>query len=49
MANSLLVSHFENDELFSEFEIIRGMTLDYVNDILVNSFDESKAVLSVIK
>ncbi len=49
VANSLLVSHFENDELFSEFKIIREMTLDYVNDILVNSFDENKAVLSVIK
>ncbi len=49
VANSLIVSHFENDELFSEFEIIRSMTLDYVNDVLVNSFEEDKAVLSVIK
>lgn len=48
VANSLLVSHFENEELFSEFDIIRNMDLDYVNEILLNSFDEDKAVLSVV-
>ncbi len=49
VANSLLVSHFSKGELFSEFEIIKGLTLEYVNGLLEKSFDSSKAVLSVIK
>jgi predicted Zn-dependent peptidase len=48
VANSLIVSHFEKEELFSEFEFIKSLTLDYVNEVLLNSFDEDKAVLSVI-
>ncbi len=48
VANSLIVSHFEDDELFSEFEVIKAFTVDYVNEVLLNSFDEDKAVLSVI-
>ncbi len=49
VANSLLVSHFENDELFSEFEVVKNMSLDYVNSVLQESFDPSRAVLSVVK
>ncbi len=49
VANGLLVSHFENEELFSEFKIIREITLEYVNNILAESFAEDRAVLSVIK
>ncbi len=48
VANSLIVSHFEDDELFSEFEVIKAITVDYVNEVLLESFDEDKAVLSVI-
>ena len=48
VANSLVVSHFENEELFSEFQVIKELELDYVNDILSRSFEEDKAVLSVI-
>ena len=48
VANSLLVSHFENEELFTEFDVIRNMTVDYVNEVLLNSFEEDKAVLSVV-
>ena len=48
VANSLIVSHFEDDELFSEFQVIKTITVDYVNQVLLNSFDEDKAVLSVI-
>ncbi len=48
IANGLVVSHFENEELFSEFEVVKTITLDYVNKALLESFDESKAVLSVI-
>ena len=48
VANALVVSHFEDDELFSEFAVIKEMTLDYVNEMLLKSFDEDKAVLSVV-
>ena len=49
VANGLVVSHFENEELFSEFQVIKDMTLSYVNDVLLQSFDENKAVLSVVR
>lgn len=49
LANGLIVSHFENDELFSEFEIIKNMKLSFVNEMLLKSFDEEKAVLSVVR
>lgn len=48
VANALVVSHFENEELFSEFQVIKELTLDYVNQVLSESFDEDKAVLSVV-
>ena len=48
IANGLVVSHFENEELFSEFEVIKNMKLSFVNDVLVKSFNDGKAVLSVI-
>ncbi len=49
VANALILSHFENEELFSEFEVIKNITLDYVNKVLCESFDSEKAVLSVVK
>ncbi len=49
VANSLIVSYFENDELFSEFEVIKEMTLDYINETLASSFEEDCAVLSVVR
>ncbi len=48
VANGLVVSHFENEELFSEFEVIKELDLNYVNQVLLNSFDEASAVLSVV-
>lgn len=48
VANALVISHFEKEELFSEFQVIKEMSLDYVNQILLQSFDEEKSVLSVI-
>lgn len=48
LANGLVVSHFENEELFSEFEVIKNMKLSFVNEVLLRAFDESKAVLSVV-
>lgn len=48
LANGLVVSHFSNEGLFSEFEILQEIDLDCVNGLLKTSFDESKCVLSVI-
>lgn len=48
VANGLVVSHFEKEELFSEFQVIKGMTLEYVNGILESSFEDDKTVLSVV-
>ncbi len=49
VANGLVISHFENEELFSEFEVIKNLKLDFVNALLKKSFNEDKTVLSVIK
>ncbi len=49
VANGLVVSHFENEELFSEFEVIKNLKLEFVNELLKKCFNEEKAALSVIK
>ena len=48
VANGLITTHFAKDELFSEFNAVKNMELSFVNDLLRKSFDESKAVLSVV-
>lgn len=48
VANGLVVSHFENDELFSEFRALRELDVEYVNTLLRASFNDDKSVLSVI-
>ncbi len=48
IANSLVISHFENDDLFSEFKVLQEITSEYCYDLLKDSFDNSKAVLSVV-
>ncbi len=48
LANGLVVSHFENEELFAEFKVIKEMKLGFVNEMLQKSFNEDKAVLSVV-
>ncbi len=48
LANGLVVSHFENEELFAEFKVIKEMKLSFVNEMLRKSFNEDKAVLSVV-
>ena len=48
LANGLVVSHFENEELFSEFEVIKKMKLSFVNELLLKAFHEKTAVLSVV-
>lgn len=49
VANGLIVSHFENEELFSEFEVIKNLKLDFVNELLKKCFNEDKGALSVVK
>lgn len=49
LANGLVVSHFENEGLFDEFEVIKKLKLEFINELLQKSFDEKKAVLSVVK
>jgi predicted Zn-dependent peptidase len=49
IANALIISHFENEELFEEFNVIKSMELDFVNDLLNKCFDKDKSVLSVVK
>lgn len=49
VSNGLVVSHFENEELFSEFEVIKNLKLDFVNGLLKKCFNEDKAALSVVK
>ena len=49
LANGLVVSHFENEGLFNEFEVIKSLTPGFVNELLQKSFNEDKAVLSVVK
>ncbi len=48
LANGLVVSHFEIEELFSEFEVIKNLKLSFVNELLLKAFDEKTAVLSVV-
>lgn len=48
LANGLIVSHFENEELYAEFKAIKEMKLSFVNEMLQKSFNEDKAVLSVV-
>ncbi len=49
VANGLVVSHFEKEGLFDEFEVIKNLSLGYVNELLQKSFNKDKAVLSVVK
>ena len=48
VANGLITTHFAKDELFAEFNAVKNMELSFVNELLRKSFDESKAVLSVV-
>ena len=48
IANGVVTGYFENQGLFAEFEVLQNMTLESINELLASSFDESRAVLSVI-
>ena len=49
VANSLVLSHFLDEELFSEFEVVKNIKVEFVNELLKKCFNEEKSVLSVIK
>ncbi len=48
IANGLVVSHFDNDNLFSEFTVLQEITAEYCYELLKNSFSKDLAVLSVV-
>ena len=48
IANATVSGHFENQGLFSEFEVLQKMRLDDINALLADAFDETKSVLSVV-
>lgn len=49
VANGLVVSHFEDEELFSEFQVIKNIKPEFVNSLLKKCFNEDRAALSVVK
>ena len=48
IANGLVVSYFENDDLFSEFKVLQEITAEYCYELLKNAFNKDLAVLSVV-
>ena len=48
LANNMAVSYFAGEDVFTDFEIFKTVTLDDVNDIFKKTLDENRRVLSVI-
>lgn len=48
LANNMAVSYFAGEDVFTDFEIFKTITLDDVNDIFKKTLDENRSVLSVI-
>lgn len=48
LANNMAVSYFASEDVFTDFEIFKTVTLDDVNDIFKKTLDENRSVLSVI-
>lgn len=48
IANNMAVSYFAGEDVFTDFEIFKTVTLDDVNDIFKKTLDENRSVLSVI-
>lgn len=48
LANNMAVSYFAGEDVFTDFEIFKTVTLDDVNDIFKKTLDEKRSVLSVI-
>ncbi len=49
LANGMVTMHFNGYGLFDIFDVYRSITKEDVDNVIRNSFDESKCVLSVIK
>lgn len=49
LANNMAVSFFAGENIFTDFEIFKTVTLDDINDIFKKTLDENYSVLSVIK
>lgn len=49
LANNMAVSFFAGENIFTDFEIFKTVTLDDINDIFQKTLDENYSVLSVIK
>lgn len=45
----MAVSFFAGENIFTDFEIFKTVTLDDINDIFKKTLDENYSVLSVIK
>ena len=48
LANNMAVSYFAGEDVLTDFEIFKTVTLDDVNDIFKKTLDENRSVLSVI-
>ncbi len=48
IANNMAVSHFWNEDVFTDFDKYQNVTLELVNDVLQNSLQEEYSALSVI-
>lgn len=48
LANNMAVSYFAGEDVFTDFEIFKTVTLDDINDIFKKTLDENRSVLSVI-
>lgn len=48
LANNMAVSYFAGEDVFTDFEIFKTVTLDDVNDIFKKTLNENRSVLSVI-
>ncbi len=48
IARELMATHFKGDDLFSEFNILAGLSLDDVNEALKDTFNKNAHALSVI-
>ena len=48
LANNMAVSYFAGEDVFTDFEIFKTVTLGDVNDIFKKTLDENRSVLSVI-
>ena len=49
IANNMAVSYFAGEDIFTDFEIYKTVTLEDVEELFKNTLDENYSVLSVIK